>query len=594
MTSENKICQNCKQKFVIEPEDFNFYEKIKVPPPTWCPECRHLRRMSFRNERSLYHNFCGLCNREIIAVFAKSSPCAVYCQDCWKSDKWNPLDYGKEYDFSKTFFEQLHELLKRTPRPNLEGTQNLNCPYTNYTWLSKNCYLSPSTLSSENVYYSKNIDNAKECIDCLEMQNAELCYELLYAKNCHNSIYLAHSTDCVDSAFLYACRNCTDCILSSNLRNKRYVIRNIQYSREEYEKKRKEILNGNFSTLSNLKEEFLRIRERALNKYAWILKANNATGDNLTNVKDVFQCFDAYNVQNLRYAVRGYNTKDSGDLYGFGTGDSMSELMYEGVNVGLADSIDKFSTNTHTNNVDIQYSDYCRSSFHLFGCVSLHSKQYCILNKQYSKEEYEALVPKIIEHMNTMPYVDSLGRVYKYGEFFPLELSPFSYNETIAQEYFPLTKAQALEKGYRWRDPETKHYTVTKKPDELPDNIKDVDDSILNEVIGCAHEGKCNEQCTTAFKIIPQELQFYKRMSLPLPRLCPNCRHYQRLKQRNPLNLWHRICTCVGAKSDNGVYTNTISHFHGADHCPNEFETSYAPDRPEIVYCENCYNSEVV
>jgi len=83
-------------------------------------------------------------------------------------------------------------------------------------------------------------------------------------------------------------------------------------------------------------------------------------------------------------------------------------------------------------------------------------------------------------------------------------------------------------------------------------------------------------------------------MNLPLPRLCPNCRHYQRLKQRNPLKLWHRRCQCAGKKSENGVYKNTTGHFHGEGRCPNEFETSYSPDRKEVVYCEHCYQAEVV
>ena len=60
---ENRICQNCKKDFTIEPEDFNFYEKIKVPPPTWCPECRMIRRMNYRNERSLYKQDCALCKK---------------------------------------------------------------------------------------------------------------------------------------------------------------------------------------------------------------------------------------------------------------------------------------------------------------------------------------------------------------------------------------------------------------------------------------------------------------------------------------------------------------------------------------------------
>ena len=176
--------------------------------------------------------------------------------------------------------------------------------------------------------------------------------------------------------------------------------------------------------------------------------------------------------------------------------------------------------------------------------------------------------------MEKLPFIGNNGRVYKYGEFFPIELSPFGYNETSAQEYFPLTKEQALEQGYSWKDPEPRNYQIDIKTADLPDNIKDVKDDIVGKVIECGHKGACNEQCTEAFRIIEPELAFHRRMNLPLPRLCPNCRHYQRLKQRNPLKLWKRQCQAPG--------------------CANTFETSYAPDRPEIVYCEGCYLKEVV
>src|SRR3989338_7109764 len=120
--------------------------------------------------------------------------------------------------------------------------------------------------------------------------------------------------------------------------------------------------------------------------------------------------------------------------------------------------------------------------------------------------------------------------------------------------------------------------------------------SMLNEVIRCEHDQKCNEQCTQAFRIISSELEFYRQMNLPLPRLCPNCRHFQRIKQRNPLRLWHRKCKCAGEASENKVYQNTADHIHHSktEHCQNEFETTYAPERPEIVYCEACYLREVV
>jgi CxxC-x17-CxxC domain-containing protein len=201
----------------------------------------------------------------------------------------------------------------------------------------------------------------------------------------------------------------------------------------------------------------------------------------------------------------------------------------------------------------------------------LHKKQYCIFNKQYTKEEYEALVPKIIAQMNEVPYIDKKGRVYKYGEFFPAELSFFAYNETLAFGEFPLTKEEALAEGYRWKEAEEKDYKITLQPESIPDNIKDVTDDILKESIGCAHKGECSDRCTTAFRLTKNKLDFYKANNIPIPRLCHNCRHVRRVKNQSSMKLWHRKC----AK------------------CGKDIETSYAPDRPETVYCKQCYNEEV-
>jgi len=225
--------------------------------------------------------------------------------------------------------------------------------------------------------------------------------------------------------------------------------------------------------------------------------------------------------------------------------------------------------------------------------VGLRKKGYCILNKQYSKEEYEALVPRIISHMNEMPYADKKGRVYRYGEFFPLEFSPFPYNDTFAQEHLPLTKEESFEKGYLWKDPEKRNYSITMEHEALPDHIKDVQDTILKEVIACAHNQICNEQCTQAFRILPHELEFYRKIEFPLPRLCPNCRHYQRIKQRSSLKLWQRKCQCNGTDCESGIYQNQGEHFHKTEACSNGFRTSYSPDSPEIVYCKECYQAEI-
>ena len=590
MPVETKQCQNCVQAFQIEPEDFLFYEKIHVPPPTWCPECRMVRRMVWRNERALYKRNCELCKKDVISMYPTSVEFPVYCHDCWWSDKWSPFDYAADYNPSENFLEQLKKLLFRTPHAALQSQNAVNSPYVNVTLNIKDSYLVFGGHDNENLYYSNQNAWAKDSFEISFCDKVELCYETVQCDHSSNLFFSGHSSGCSYSSFLLDCRNCQDCFLCVGLRNKQYCFLNTQYSKEEYTRLVSELEPGGFKNLMKAKEEFKKLILTSLSRFARFRNAINSTGDDLTNVKKLKNCYASREAENCAHSLFAVDSiKDSYDVTFAGI---KAELLYE-MHSTPQSSRSYFNYLVWSSN-ETQYSQDCYSSSDLFVCVGLRNKSYCILNKQYTKEEYEKLVPRIIEHMNSMPYIDKKGRVYKYGEFFPPELSPFSYNETIAQEYFPLTKEETESKGYRWKDPEPRNYEITLKTEAIPDHIKDVKESILNEIIGCAHEQKCNEQCTQAFRIISQELEFYKKMNLPLPRLCPNCRHYQRIKQRNPLKLWQRKCTCAGIQSENGIYQNSASHRHGTTHCPEEFETSYAPERPEIVYCEDCYQSEVV
>lgn len=232
---------------------------------------------------------------------------------------------------------------------------------------------------------------------------------------------------------------------------------------------------------------------------------------------------------------------------------------------------------------DTFYSWVCRSSNNIFGCVGLRNKKYCILNRQYSKEEYENLLPKIIAHMDVMPYVSSAGERYAFGDFYPPDLSRHGYSETVANEYFPLDQERASSEGFIWRERAENNYIPTLRSEDLPNSIHDVSDNILNEVVACGHDGKCGHHCTKAFRLIAAELAIYRRLDLPLPQVCPNCRHYGRAGQRNPLRLWSRKCDC-----------KKLNHFHSETPCSNEFESSFPVSGPEIVYCEQCYQAEVV
>ena len=585
--SQTRTCQNCKNEFNIEPDDFAFYKKIDTPPPTFCPPCRLQRRLAVRNERILYKRNCGLCEKAMLSMYDTEEPFMVFCKDCWWGDGWDPMKYARDYDFNTPFFVQFRKLLEDVPRPNLIVSSVKDCDYCNYIADGKNCYLCFGSIAVEDCMYGAPYES-RDCIDTYLARECEYCYETI---DCEKLSSSAHVQDCANSLnllYCFDCKNCQDCIGCVGLRNKQYYILNEPYSKEEYRKERDKILAGGRTALLRIAADMEKLKNRIPHRFATTLQCIQVSGDHIVNSKNAKECFDVKRCEDGRYCVRMIDGKDVHDT----NYCEFMERSYDYIGFWKDTNI-KFS-NTCGESTDIEYSDFCFASKNLFGCIALQKKSYCVLNKQYAKEEYQELIQKIKKQMNKAPYQDTNGRVYVYGEFFPIELSPFAYNETVAQEYFPLTRKQVEASGYRWKEPKKKQHGITIKSENVAETITDVDDSVVQETIGCAHGGTCNEQCTTAFKITPQELQFYKKMRLPLPLLCSNCRHYERLKKRNPFTLWHRRCNCAGKESDNGRYANTIEHAHSTGHCPNEFETAYAPERKEIVYCEQCYNAEIV
>ena len=596
MTSETSICQSCHNQFTIEPDDFLYYEKIKVPPPTWCPKCRIIRRMSWRNSWHLYKRPEALKDEVVFSAFPPESPIKIYDRDYWWSDAWDSTQHGRDIDWNRPFLEQFKELLKETPLPAHSSHDVVNSEYCTNVIFVKNCYFTRAAGHCEDCAYVIWDEGSKFCMDSHMTDKCELGYMNVNTIQCYKTTFSVNCESCQETILSKDCVGCSNCLGCIGLRSKNYHIFNIPYSKEEYKQKLDEFNLGSRESFEKLRRQTYEFWLEFPVKFMQGLQNSNVSGDYVYNCKNTKNSYRVREVEDSKFCLNILlgPVKDCYDYSNWGEG---SELIYEGLVCGNQNYNVKFSWNTHTNSKNLEYCVFCNSSSDLFGCVSVRKKQYCILNKQYSKEEYEKLIPKIKEHMTKMPYVDKVGRTYGYGEFFPSEMSPFPFNVSEAHEFFPKTKEEALAEGLTWKEEEKRTYNSTKTPKDLPDHINDAKDDITKEIIACEHDASCSHECTSAFKIIPQELQFLKKLGIPLPRLCPNCRHYERLTQRNLPEFHNRKCQCAGDKSSNGVYKNTghnhLSHKEN-DPCPNEFQTSYHPNRKEIIYCEQCYNAEVV
>ena len=589
---ENKVkkrnCQNCKTEFEIVPEDFSFYEKIKVPPPTFCPECRTVRRLCWRNEMSLFHRRCDAPGHgeTIISFLPPEEELIVYDSNYWWSDQWDPLASGRKYDFNKPFFTQWKELMNNIPLQCLSNIKATNSDYCNVAEGSKDSYLSSASWQIERTFYSNRIAETRDCSDLYVVHKSELCYDSMICRECYRLLYSINCKGCVDSYFLYDCIGCMNCFGCANLRNESYWMWNKPLSKGEYFEKLKQYNLTDCQVIEELKKKFRDLYSKAIHRYSTQVKSTNSTGDNLDGVRNCKFCFDATGrIEDAKYCH--WLAESIKDAYDAGPGVGLADLVYEVFDTGIGNFRNLFTSVVYSSR-EVEYSFNCHGCDNLFGCLGLRTKKYCILNKQYTKEEYEKLLPKIKKQMMETPYVDQRGIEYRYGEFFPAELSTFCYNETQAQDYFPLTKEEALKKGYHWRNEAIHQHDITLEAKNLPDKLENISDSILEERIGCLNREKEEGHCRKAFRITEGELNLYKRLNVPLPKMCFHCRHEKRLALRNPMKLWRRKCMCRGSASP----MNTRDHSHG-NGCLNEFETPYASDRPEIIYCEKCYQKEV-
>lgn len=556
-------CTCCQSKFTITDLEKIFFEKISpsfvdkkylISTPKLCPDCRQQIRLAFRNERKVYNRNCDFCKTSFISVYSPDKHFPVYCNKCWWSDAWDPMSYGRDFDFSCSFFDQWKELWYSVPKLGvINWGNNVNSDYTNDTLSNVNCYLTFDGDQGQDCYFGETFSKVKDCVDFLFLKECELCYEVMNCSNCYNLQYSRFCENCSDSYFLLDCIGCKHCFGCTNLVQKEYYIFNKPYSKEEYEQ-----TIASFELGNHIKREVMKKRaeEFFVTQFKRAYRGHmneNANGNNLNNCQNVTDSFDCNNVRDSQYCTNLIaGATDCVDVDGWGDNTA---LAYNSAMVSLGAQHVIGSYYVAFDSHDVYHSAFCwQGCSNLFGCADLRHKEYCILNKQYSKEEYLELVPKIIEHMQ------STG---EWGQFFPSSLSAFGYNETVANEYMPLAKEAILQKGFQWSDYEAPKPKVENvlQAHELPEDIRDVTDDIVNVAIVCEITGRL-------FRIVKPELSFYRQHSIPLPHRHPDQRHTDRMNLRPPRKLWQRNC----------------------QKCNREIVTPYSSDQPDVVYCEECYS----
>ena len=559
-------CTYCADEYALYDLEKEVLDQQWFLYPDFCPTCRFRLLYSFLNDRHLYRRKDDETGEHMISIMSEYASWTVI--EAKRHKQLMADDFGLEYgrDVTHDIFAEFFTLFADVPKPSRMIYPWLeNAEYCSHSWRSTNIYLSFCIFQDcEHVYHSfRVLGKCKNIFSCVDIQNG--CENLYQCRMINTSSEISFGVNIKDSSYLTFCRNmtnCTECLFCCNQTGSSYMIWNQQWSKEEYKTKKDELMQqmkkrDTFEKLVTLYDEFL--QEKLVEPAVNIQNCEGVTGDNMYYGQ---RCVNSYmwigNKECVNTILTGNDDKDS--------------------MVRLVNSIE---SGQHCENVvwccsfgqqiyNLFFVVWCTTSSNCwYGfdleqceecmfCIWLQNKKYCILNKQYTKEEYMQKKQDILHILKTQ---------WSRGSFLPRSLSKFPYNDTVAYYYFKVhtviwsdgrsevideyargvvtvqsddfisdatldlwwDETIAIQRRTKDKEINVPEHIFTLSKDQLPD-IDDVDEDILDKAIMCSVTGR-------PFRVMKQELEFLKRKWLPLPTTHNEYRVQQLIDERPTFDL---------------------------------------------------------
>lgn len=349
--------------------------------------------------------------------------------------------HGHDYDLSRNFFDNFTELFRSIDQPPTRLFETCdNCEYSDQTVGSRNCYLSYVTIvNCENVLYSMSVKESSTNVfnSLLVWTNCENIYYSVWVINSFNIFHSKYINNCSNVWFSENLIWCSECIQCNNLQNQSYCINNQQYSKEDYQQQKTQILSQ--------KSQFAQYYQQ-LSNHGNNIASTDVTGNFNIECQDIQQWYYNYQIKQWRNMIL-IGGKWSGEhVYDCFLNTPPQNHYYGTFSAWYGDHIyNSYHIKWGSN---VYYSVCMENSSYCIGCVWLRNKEFCILNKQYSKEEWYEQADKIFAQMEQ----DGI-----LGKFFPWSLHPFYFNDSAAyliDDSF--TKEEVTAEGYLRRDEEIK------------------------------------------------------------------------------------------------------------------------------------------
>ncbi len=465
---------------------------------------------SFRNflkEVVSWHPYILNKTDNLISRFPKSERIKIIDKDSFNESRDDLTKKWIEYNFEKDFFGNFSFILSNTPIASIfHYKDNLNSDYTDIAVDSKNAYLSSCVvLYSQNVCYSFMVRG--ECIYIFNSlyvsENSENVYFSRWVIKSYKIFYSSYITNSNNIWFSSNLIWCSECISCSNLINQKYCINNKKLSKQNYLKEKDKILKNKRDFLNKYINTDKIWKNYWSENISWNYVINS---ENVENGNYVSWTQDAKNIMFIWAKSLNKNFYDVFIAWWSWRYDNYWVQNTWGSDLVFCSACIWYSMN-------IFYSYFLDGCSYCIWCVWLKNKSYCILNKQYSKEEWEIMADKIFNQMN----IDWI-----LWDFFPWDLNPFYFNDTVAWLIWWFLKEEVEKEGYMWRKEEIKidipEWSVIVKSSELNDfqyynkNWEwTINPEIMKKVIV--------DEKWNYYRIVKMEYDFLVKHWLPLPEI---------------------------------------------------------------------------
>lgn len=286
------------------------------------------------------------------------------------------------------FYSQYVAIKRSVPLPPTYSHSNENSEYVSYSYRCKNCYYCFDCVDCKNCLYCFDCVRSNDTVDGDYCVECEQLYECVDAYRCYNSVFLTYCARVYDCSF---CRNCFDShnlFGCADLKQKQYCIFNKQYTKDEYEKRIAELMN--VTPEDHLKKLDSLTKLHPIGPTYVSNSQNSDFGNQVHYCANCYLCFDTARSADLAYIYDTAYCTNSMDL----TYCYKAELCYECTDSAKIYNCDFVEWSSEC--FDSAYLTNCKDCHNCFGCVEIAHKRFCLLNKQYSEEEYKKLVGVII------------------------------------------------------------------------------------------------------------------------------------------------------------------------------------------------------